>query len=373
MTDKPLLPILRVQGSHRDVGRQIGQACTDAVRAAVDFSDANPRDGRTLAEQLKLAEEYRDVTAHALPYLVEELDGVAEAAGVDPLLVFAASIEEIWAPNDDVSGGTGGAALGSERGRCSDLVAGPPATADGSLLVAHNNDLDESVEPHLTAIDWNVDGESRMFTIGIGPWLSVGWNAAGVLVSGNELSPNDNRIGIPRLLLVREELRKTSVTEMVDAALRPDRASSYNNIFAARDGEVVDIEGSGTDAAMMTLNSAGTMVHTNHYVCEPMLRYEDDHAYAKLSGKRLSRGTQLLDEAAAMPGSVTKDRLVGFLSDHENAPDSLCRHPVPGRTAKTVFWCVTDVTTGHITFGRGNPCDSARQTFQFDVATSGRL
>jgi isopenicillin-N N-acyltransferase-like protein len=95
-----------------------------------------------------------------------------------------------------------------------------------------------------------------------------------------------------------------------------------------------------------------------------MLGYEDDHAYAELSAIRLRRGAELLDEASAHPGSITQDRLIAMLSDHENAPDSLCRHPIPGNSTKTVFWCVTDVSAGEITFGRGNPCDSVPQTFR---------
>ena len=101
MSDQALLPLLRVSGSHREVGHQIGEACAAAVRAAVDFTDAHPRDGRTMAEQLALAEEYRDVTRRSLPYLVDELDAVAEAASVDPVHVFAASIEEIWTTEDE--------------------------------------------------------------------------------------------------------------------------------------------------------------------------------------------------------------------------------------------------------------------------------
>ncbi len=369
MSDTPLLPVLRVHGSHREVGQQIGEACADAVQAAVKFEpDSVPRDGRTMAEQLVLAAEYREFTGHRLPYLVEELDAVAEAADVDPIRVFAASIEEIWSSDEGPSQDSGGSAFGSERGRCSDLVAGPPATVGDRVLVAHNNDLDASVEPNLTAIDWNVDGESPMFTIGVGPWISVGWNAAGIVLSGNELAPNDNRLGIPRLLLVREQLRHTTIAGATSAALHPDRASAYNTIFADRNGEVVNIEGSATASATMTLSAAGKLVHTNHYVCEPMLGYEDDHVYAKRSSLRLHRGMELLDGATEEPGTLTEDRLIQMLSDHENAPDSLCRHPIPGNSAKTVFWCVTDVTEGQITFGRGNPCDSVPQTFMFHAS-----
>ena len=365
MTPEPTLPLVSVAGSHRQVGHQIGEACAQSVRDAASLDNGEvPRGERTMSEQLELAAEYRRVTAECLPYLVEELDAVAEAADVDPLRVFAASIEEIWL-DQETAAMSGGSSLASERGRCSDLVAGPPATASGDVLIAHNNDLHASVEPKLVAIEWNVDDEPSMFTIGVGPWISVGWNSAGLALSGNELAPNDNRVGVPRLLLVREQLRYSTVDEAVNAALHPARASAYNTIFASPDGQVVNVEGSASDGVVTALDDSGAMVHTNHYVCSSMLQYEDDPAYAKRSARRYERGSELLADASAEPGSVTEEMLLHFLGDHTNAPDSLCRHPTEEATSKTVFWCLTNVTQGTITYGRGNPCTPTPQTYRF--------
>src|SRR5262245_55055426 len=127
-----------------------------------------------MAEQLALAQAYREYTAERLPYLVIELDAVAEGAGVDPIRLFAASIEEIW-DWEDPPAPAERSRLTSERGRCSDLVIGPPATASGSVMVAHNNDLDAYDEPNMIAIEWNVDGELRKRMSGIGAWSSVVW------------------------------------------------------------------------------------------------------------------------------------------------------------------------------------------------------
>ena len=360
-----VMPVIHVSGTHRDVGLQLGEACAEAVRSATAFDRGEvPRDGRTIAEQLDLAAEYRRVTAAELPYLVDELDAVAEAADVDPLRVFAASIEEIWTTSDEVTD-SGTSRLGSDFGRCTDLVVGPPATAGDAVFVAHNNDLDASVEARLTAVEWRVDGEPQMFTIGVGPWISVGWNEAGLVLSGNELAPNDNRVGIPRLLLVREQLRHTTTSAAVDAALHPARASAYNTIFAMPDGHVVNVEGSATDGVVTTVSDEGTLVHTNHYVCDAMLGYEGDPAYAKRSARRFRRGAELLAEAAQQPGSVTPSQLRRFLADHENAPDSICRHPDADSSAKTVFWCITDVAARRVTYGRGNPCEPGSEDFLF--------
>jgi isopenicillin-N N-acyltransferase-like protein len=291
-----------------------------------------------------------------MPWILEELDGCSEGAGVDPLAVFAASVEEIW---------SAAPAPETVAARCSDLVAVAPATSDGHVLVGHNNDLSPEAQEQLIAVAWDVPGDPLVFTIGVGPWISVGFNAAGLALTGNELTPNDERVGVPRLLQVRAMLRTRSLDAAVQEALRPDRASSYNNVLSSSDGRVVNVEGSATDAELTGPDALGVLAHTNNYVCERMLRYEGNAVYAERSGMRYRRAAALLAEAASAPGSITPDRLRGMLSDHKNAPDSLCRHEAEGSRSKTVFWTVADVTERRVTFGRGNPCDSEPQTYAF--------
>ena len=339
MTPPPTIPVIRAAGSHRQIGHQIGVATADAVRATV--AGLTP-------EQLAAADPYRAVTARELPWLIEELDGVAEGAGIDAAAVFAASIEELEAADP------------ANEGRCSDLVACPRATADGHLWVAHNNDLGPSAEERLVAIEWLLDGDPAVFTIGIGPWISVGFNAAGLVLTGNEVAPNDNRVGIPRLLQVRDIMRRRTIEEAVAAALHPARASSYNNLLSHRDGSVVNVEGSATDAELIRPDERGTLAHTNHYVSERMLAFEGDPPYARRSEVRYRRALEWLQAER-----ITPELLREALSDHTGAPDSLCRHLGPGAESKTVFWLVADVSTGEITYGRGNPCDSEEQRYAF--------
>jgi isopenicillin-N N-acyltransferase-like protein len=334
-----LLPVVRVAGTHGEVGAQVGRASAEAVaRIAAAMTPA----------QVVAARAYREVTERELPWLVEELDGVAEGAGANRLAVFAAGIEELD------TGGEG-------DGACSDLVARPPASTDGHLWVAHNNDLSPEVEPDIVATEWRLPGDPVVFTIGIGPWISVGFNSAGLALTGNEVSPNDNRIGIPRLLHVRDILRRRTLDEAVEAALSPHRASSYNTILSHRDGGVVNVEGSATDAELIRPGPEGTLAHTNHYVSARMLPYEGDPEYAAGSAVRYRRALEWL-----APGQITEHVLRRALQDHTGAPHSLCRHPEHGAQSKTVFWCLADVTEGAVTYGRGNPCDSLEQRYAFD-------
>jgi isopenicillin-N N-acyltransferase-like protein len=349
------IPFVHVSGTHREVGRGVGAATAPAVRAAVGAIDRNLPPGRSRDEQLALAGRYRAVTRAATPWLVEEIDGAAEGAGVDPSELFAASIEEIWPSLPlEVHGD------GATAGRCSDIVAGPPLTVDGHLWVAHTNDLSPEEEPSVVAVEWRVPGEPTVLSLGTGPWVSVGWNSAGLSLTGNELSPNDERIGVPRLLMVREQLTAPSLDTAIAMALRPDRASSYNTVLAWSDSRVANVEGSATTAAVTGLDDRGSLAHTNHYVCPSMLAYEGDPGYARSSAVRHGRARALLDDAAV--DSVDRAWLRAALADHATRP-SICRHPVPTETeadagwrGKTVFWCIVDVTVGDVEYGLGNPC-----------------
>jgi hypothetical protein len=346
-----------VSGTHREVGRQVGVATAAVLRRAVAFEHALPP-GRSRDEQLALAGRYRDATLVATSWLVDEIDGAADGAGVDPLALFAASIEEIWTIRPSQADH---AAV--VHGRCTDLVAGPPATVDGHVWVAHTNDLSPAAEADLVAIEWRVPGEPVALSIGSGPWASVGWNDAGLSLTGNELSPNDERVGVPRLLMVREQLTARSMAAAVAMALRDDRASSYNTVFAHRDGAVVDVEGSATAHELVGLDADGHLAHANHYTCPSMRPFEGDPAYAARSAVRHARAAELL--AGTAPGSITPALLRSMLADHAGDP-AICRHEDPGEVSKTVFWCVADVTAGDIRFGRGNPCASVEQRFSFD-------
>ena len=73
---------------------------------------------------VQAAEPYRQATLETWPWIVDELDGVAEGANAHPLAVFASSVEEIA----DLYGDAG-----APEGAASDMVACSAASADGHL------------------------------------------------------------------------------------------------------------------------------------------------------------------------------------------------------------------------------------------------
>jgi isopenicillin-N N-acyltransferase-like protein len=350
---------LSVSGSHEDVGRQVGHACRDAIRKATTITPEQLPAGRSLREQLAVAEPYRAATEEAFPWILVELDAAADAAGVDRNLLFAVAVEEIWPGRDT----TALVATPAFRG-CTDIVAGPPASANGRTLVGHNNDLPAGTQEDVRAIEWRVDGAPVVFSLGVGPFLSCAWNDAGLNITGNELAPNDERVGVPRLLLMSAISRARTVAEAQELAGHPGRASSYNWVLADAEGNAVSLEGSATAMAELGLDDRGVLHHENHYVAPSMLRYERSAANADRSAVRQHRVDELLRDLE--PGTVTVAQLRTILSDHSNAPESICRHAVSDNDMATVFWAIADPAAGHVDYGIGAPCSSEFLRYSFN-------
>jgi hypothetical protein len=328
-----------VSGTHREAGAAIGAATADYIRRTAEASKFDH----------DLVLRYRGASVKYLPWVVEELDAAARAAEVDPLALFADAVLELSTFSQT-----------QVPSRCTDLATTPTLTADGHLLVGHNNDLSAGDENDVVAIEWKIEGEPTIFTLGLGPWISVGWNEAGLSITGNEVAPKDEGVGIPRLLQVRDVLTRTSLTDATRAILHPARASSYNWVVA-QDDVVMSIEGSATAAEAIAPAEDGTLAHTNHYVHPGMLDYEAS-ASSDGSSARLQRAKELL--SGSLEEAVTRTRLREILSDHEGS-EPLCRHGSGPGESQTAFWCIADVTARTVMYGRGNPCDSEAELYVF--------
>jgi isopenicillin-N N-acyltransferase-like protein len=324
-----VIPLLEVAGTPAAVGEQIGEACRsqliDEIAATADLA--------------RLRERVRPFDAAMrtyLPRVAAEVDGCARGAGVDPIDLVVYATEELY-------------------GGCTDVAARPPATA-GDVIVAHTNDLHWTVEDRLVAIHRRVKGEPELFTIGVGPFLSAGMNGAGLALGGNQLDANDERPGIPRLLLVRALLAEETSAGALAVALHPQRASSYNNLIAHRDGTLVNVEASATAVQLLDAED-GTTAHSNHYTAPEMERFELDPAGIADSRARLECGRARL---AAADRPIGEDALLDMLSD-----PGISRSEPGDAGTRTVFWCVMNPSQGRIDYGKGRPSERLVQQFCF--------
>ena len=336
------MELLRVRGTHTECGRQIGEKYRDIIRTAISEIRDYPLAGHTWESMLDLAREYWDATLEAYPVLIDEITGTALGAGLDPLELFTYMIEEMWV-EPEISAKA-----------CSDVVVTAPLT-DGRIIVGHNNDLSPAMGGRTFPVEWNFDDGTSILTVGpLGFYVSIGINSYGVALTGNEVSPTDNKIGIPRAVISRAILTAATIDEALKIATDERRASSYNNVIATAD-RVVNMEGSARDYEL-TETVDGFLCHTNHYVCERMLRVEGKYNYVS-SIKRLETATEILKGSKGR--ILTAEDIMKILADHNNGGEaddnSICRH---GKESETVFGIVIDFGERKVFLTMGKPCQT---------------
>lgn len=356
------IPLIETHGTPYEVGHQIGVAAGDALRDM--HRETLDEYGESWTALLELSEPFFTITEKHLPKVVQEMQGCADGAGISFGDLFLMSIEELLyeevrgtdlAHDPFISDLNRQAIEEGERGKgCSDLAAAPPATRDGHVWLAHNNDLGKSALRHLFVTRFCVDGEPEILAVTVGGlFISIGLNNAGIALTGNQLTANDSRVGVPRLLLVRDMLAQRNLEDALASALMPERASSYNNILASRDGRIVNAEGSATSFALSwSAENAGTLAHTNHYLHESMLPFESDARHVAMSASRCARA---FDYAKKYRGQIDFEICARFVRDHVYEPWSVCKH---AGTSVTVFSALIDLTEQKMWLTRGNPCET---------------
>lgn len=347
------IPVIQAQGTHRQVGQQIGEAMRPQVKRLV----AQLRHGLpTRIAWEDLTQKGQLCLAHSrtvFPRLVEELEGLADGAEVPFEELFLGMCEELWET----------AMWRGEAKGCTDFAARGQATIDGATLLAHTNDLCPDAEEDLVILKVQAGDEPEFLGVSVGGvGISAGFNAAGISLTGNELSSNDVRPGVPRLLVVRAVLAAQRLGEAMDACLIPQRASSYNNVIADANGEIYSMEGSATDCEPIYIHD-NILAHANHYVSAPMRRFEIDRNDIGGSVIRHNRAMRLLRENY---GRLSPELFQELLTDHANYPASICKH---GIDTVTAFSIIIDLSRLRAWIGRGRPCQTTYYEFALEPCT----
>lgn len=348
------MPLIEVKGSHRQVGRQIGEAMKPRLQPMLDRMRESLPPGVSWDEMVQQGQLYLAYSRTVYPQYVEELEGIAEAAGLRFEEMFVEMCEELWerAAWPDRVGKTDEPAWTIGGRGCTDMVARGRATADGSTLVAHTNDLSPETENDLVILKVQAGDDPEFLGLSVGGLgYSAGFNAAGISMTGNQVYCNDIRPGVPRLLIVRAILAARRLEEAMNACLLPQRASNYNNVIADADGEAYSIEGSATDYEPIYIEG-DILAHANHYISPAMRRFEADRNAIGGSIIRHHRALRLLRENY---GHLSPELFQKLLADHANYPGSICRH---GLETVTVFSLIINLNERRAWIGRGRPCQT---------------
>lgn len=356
--DQPLL--IRVQGSHREIGRQIGESCRDKVQRSI-------QNGRQLIESaeeiLELnwdgaqiqARKYLPFVQERYPQYVDELYGIAEGANAsfDDLVVLNA----LEAVTSDALHLT----------KCTSMAVSDDVTADGHVLAAHNEDWLPEDEEDVYLVHASPDDEPPFLAMTYGGLLpNVGFNGYGISQFCDTVYPNDCRIGIPRIFVSRSVLAARTPKEAINRALVSQRAAGYNHLIAHESGEIYNLEVSAKKFALLYAQE-GFLAHTNFYLDANMQALENDPDERIGTRLRYYRAFRLLKNTQLH--SIKS--LQSIQRDHVNHPNSICNHLEPDMEPldreKTINAMVIDLTARVMHFVWGNPCKNPYHAYYLDA------
>ncbi|PWB53043.1 MAG: hypothetical protein C3F13_10515 [Anaerolineales bacterium] len=354
------IPIIKVKGTHKEIGRQVGEAFREQIRHHLE----NTRDLiRCTYETLELdwdgarmqGRKYLPFAQERYPEYVDELFGLSEGANVD---------------FDDVGVVNALEAVTMDAlhlSKCTSMAISETNTADGHVLIGHNEDWIPEDEPDVFLIHAEPDDDPPFLAMTYGALLpNIGFNAYGIAQCCDSVYPNDSRIGIPRLVVSRAILAAKTPSEAIRQCLIPRRAAGYNHLLAHESGEIYSVEVSARKFAILYADD-GYMVHTNHYLDPNMqvIEYEPDELIS--TRVRYLRANRLLRES----DQHTIKTLQTIQRDHINFPNSICNHALDDMDLldreKTVNSMVIDLTARAMHIAWGNPCANASHTYYLDA------
>lgn len=354
------MPIVHARGSHRQLGQQIGEAMAAQVRHSLESARALIEESYSSLEldwqgALIQARKYLPFAQERYPQYVDEMQGIAEGAGVD--CDELAALNAMEAVTMDALHLT----------KCTSLAVNEERTADGHVLVAHNEDWVPEDETDVYLVHAVPDDEPPFLAMTYGGLLpNIGFNAAGIAQCCDTVYPTDSRIGIPRIFVSRGVLGARTLVDAIGMALTPQRAAGYNHLLAHESGELYSVEVSARRFAIL-YGEEGFIAHTNHYLDAKMQAVENEPD--ELIGTRLRyfRAMRLLRGSSAH----TIKSLQTIQRDHLNHPNSICNHAMEGSDPldreKTINALIIDLTSRAMHIAWGNPCEHKYHTFYLEA------
>lgn len=343
------VPLVTVAGSALDCGRQYGSAVAAEVGQTIESYFRTFRDHHDLAERdvFELARRFEPVIEEYDATLLDEMHGVAEGAAepYEAILAINARSELVHGLKARLDDG------------CTSFAVFGPATQDARVIIGQNWDWSAGVRKVTVLMDVRRDDEPRaLFMTEAGLLGKFGLNESGVGFVGNFLLSDTRRFGTPVHMIRRKVLSARSLGDAVGAVVRTQRALAANYLVAHADGDALSLEAWPNDVGIC-YPDAGILTHANHFSTPSQDRRDVGREIFPDSLLRDRRMKNLFEEAR---GEIDVQVCMRVLSDHFNAPDSICRHENERRPAteqiETLGSIICDLTDRILYFCSGNPC-----------------
>ena len=132
-------PHWRLRGSHREVGRQHGEALRSLIRAHLELIYTQGAQKSQLAPETarRWAQAFGPVIGAAAPHFLEEIEGLAQGAGIEPAEALLLQVRQEVAHV---------ARFGSVDLECTSFAVSGAYTRTGGTFAGQNADLSGGIE-----------------------------------------------------------------------------------------------------------------------------------------------------------------------------------------------------------------------------------
>ncbi|GGY02973.1 peptidase C45 [Litchfieldella qijiaojingensis] len=333
--------ITELQGSRAAIGHGHGRRHAKQIvpslevydRLFRDFADLDWRQARQQARRFLPAIERH------FPAILEELDGLAQGAGID--------FDDILTLNcrSEIS-------LTRASGGCSAFSL----NRHGQQWLAQNWDWRPDQLHNVVILRIKLNDGTVLISVGeAGMVAKIGLNAHGIGVCLNAIRSRTCGEGLPIHIALRKMLESPDFDAAKRVATLDRVASPAHILLASAEGQAVGLEvHPGVPGELYPQD--GTVTHTNHLYAQAATACVEDFPRPD-SATRLSRLDQLLTAQIA----ETPQALFELLSDHDNAPTSICRHTnlaqPEAERMETLFSVVMNLRRRELHLRLGNPCE----------------
>jgi isopenicillin-N N-acyltransferase-like protein len=353
--EKRTIKIVEVSGTYFEMGLQYGTACPEIKQMVQIMCQLLETD----LEKLKaFSASYLPVIQGYDRNLLDEIKGIAEGAKVDikEIVLLSAWYEmSIYKSSTALAG-------------CTSFAAGGEATTDGELIVGQNWDMGPALEKMLVLLIMKPnDGINIMALTTVGALGLIGINSAGISVNGNLLvhkrytSPEGI---VPHNVITRKTMGCKNLSKVIKAIAAARRGPPVHQLFSNTQGDVISIEVTPDDLGFL-YPVDNIFTHSNNFVTERFKVGDMVVDYFPDSYLRIKRLDNLMRKHK---GDLSVDLMKKLLQDHNNQPDSICRHAdeeLPAnlqlKTVASIITCPKDKVM-HIAIG--NPCENEYIQYQ---------
>ncbi len=334
----PFFPVIKISGSAENRGRQHGTLLKERIHRTVEFYQKQFQ--RPEGEILGIADQFRKATEAFREEIFIEIEALAQAAGVDPLWIYA------------LNGRT--ELLNLNPMECTTLAFGK------QHLIGQNWDWESEMEELAVILDIEKEDGHRILTMTEPGMIGkIGMNHRGIGVCLNFMTiENYQPYGIPLHVILRTILDSKSVSE-AQSVIKPHLRGKVGNILIANgNGESIDFELGGDEFFSIPVDEL--FVHTNHFLTP----IDYDLMLFPNSMGRYERAKELLSRI----NDPSVESMKQVLKDRGNGEHPICRrrfsHPwLTDDTSITVTTMVMDLKRLQFHITQGNPFDNPFTVF----------